>query len=143
MAAVYVLHSSRCANHALAAAPGAFTSLQQPPALRCGSGHGRVVHPPTPLPRAWLAWDTRHAGPVCPRDILPTLMACGGIPNPILTGGASPLSQGECPCSPCVSELPSRQNAARPGGSGGSPGSGLCCCQCCCLSQHPARRCLR
>lgn len=86
--------------------------------------------------------DAHHAGPVCPGDILPTLMACGGIPNPTLTQGASPLSQGECPCSPCVSELLSRQNPAHPGGSGGSPSSGLCCCQSCCPSQHPARRCL-
>lgn len=46
MAAAYALQSCQCANHALAAAPGAFTSLQQSPALRCGSGHGSMVHPP-------------------------------------------------------------------------------------------------
>lgn len=51
---------------------------------------------------AWLAWDAHQAGPVCPRDILPTLMACGGTPNPTLTWGASSLSQGEFLCSPCA-----------------------------------------
>jgi len=51
MTAAHALHSSRCENHTPAAAPRAFTSLQQSPALQCCGGQGRVVHPRLPSPR--------------------------------------------------------------------------------------------
>lgn len=66
---------------------------------------------------ATAVWSTPHTFPQglacmgCPpgKTCLPqghpaTLVACGGTPNPTLTWGSPPLSQGGFLCSPCVPE---------------------------------------